>query len=528
MQLSYYFSPLALNAVLVLSASCAKEDAFEEPTLQISTHSLLFERGMGERNISITTNQPKWLASSPQEGQWLSLVQEGNNLRVRVLENTRGHERSSHVLVQANGATERVEVRQSAADVLLDITPQAIVIPQRGGDKVVDISTNTQQYTITAEEMPLWLTITQHDEEVRLAAKANLTSEERSVKLYAKSGDQTREITVTQPGVQTYILPINPGTHFDGHKILEFEQDRGSFLREYAARNEAFGLPESYTFVTPSPIFSLIQYTSQDGLTPSTITTIGDGHKAVEACKSTAFDRFLLTNGFEPVGNGKARDYRSKTRSLLLNVTISERVGNEGVNLTFTPIIEQNADFPSFATLPLPPTELLQKPNIKLAQVLDYEQKAGSTETDRTMHEKHTEEVSLLQFKIAQSHMPYYSRAYYFYNSDVKDKLPASYLGSVESCLLLFTDVHQGLWQFGKKWHPTREVQDVLAKAGFSFLRSTDNQHFFVRSSDHLQVAILPVVDDGKTVLALLYSYEASTLTAQATALTRLGATLRP
>ena len=94
-----------LGGILLCLFSCAKEDEFEMPTLVLSENNITFDKGVSERNISVTTNQNSWIASSPQEGEWLSLVQDGNVLKVKVTENKMGAERTSYVLVNANGAT---------------------------------------------------------------------------------------------------------------------------------------------------------------------------------------------------------------------------------------------------------------------------------------------------------------------------------------------------------------------------------------------------------------------------------------
>ena len=67
------------------------------PTLVLSESSVSFDKGVGERTISVTTNQNSWIASSPQEGDWLSLVQDGNVLKVKVAENKMGTERITQV-----------------------------------------------------------------------------------------------------------------------------------------------------------------------------------------------------------------------------------------------------------------------------------------------------------------------------------------------------------------------------------------------------------------------------------------------
>ena len=87
MNLRKTFYSLFLSGFLLCLFSCAKEDEFELPTLVLSENSVTFDKGASERNISVTTNQSNWVASSPQEGDWLSLVQDGNLLKVKVGEN---------------------------------------------------------------------------------------------------------------------------------------------------------------------------------------------------------------------------------------------------------------------------------------------------------------------------------------------------------------------------------------------------------------------------------------------------------
>ena len=109
MYLQKTFFSLLLGGILLCLSSCAKEDEFELPTLVLSENQVTFDKGVSERNISVTTNQSSWVASSPQEGEWLSLVQEGNLLKVKVGENKKGTERTSYVLVNANGTSFRAK-----------------------------------------------------------------------------------------------------------------------------------------------------------------------------------------------------------------------------------------------------------------------------------------------------------------------------------------------------------------------------------------------------------------------------------
>ena len=131
MELKKTLYSLMLGGILLCLFSCAKEDEIWNANTGAFWNSIAFDKGVSERNISVTTNQNSWIASSPQEGDWLSLVQDGNVLKVKVTENKIGTERTSYVLVNANGASGKIAVTQSAADVTLDVVPNAIYLPQQ-------------------------------------------------------------------------------------------------------------------------------------------------------------------------------------------------------------------------------------------------------------------------------------------------------------------------------------------------------------------------------------------------------------
>ncbi|MDY6130183.1 MAG: BACON domain-containing protein [Prevotella sp.] len=507
MKLKKNFLPLLLGGFLLFVSSCAKEDEFELPTLVLSESSIVFDKGFNERNITVNTNQDKWTASSPHEGDWVAIVQDGNVLKIRASENKMGTERTSHVIVNANGATGKIEMRQSAADILLEVMPEAIYLPQSGGEKIIDITTNASKYDVTTSEEVDWLRIYQFDEEIKLVAEKNITDDVRNVKLYAKSGDKTREITVSQSGLQRYILPVNPGFPQDVHKIMEYELGRGSYMRDYQAAYPAFGLEETYTFVTPSPIFTLMQYCSPDGITSSQIITIGDGMQAVKAVKDKAFEKFLINNGYVRSNSESDREYLNETDLLALKVYVSEKPESQGVNLTFTPVLKQPGEYKTFDKLPFYPLELLQKPDVKFAEVEKYEQKAGSREEERTMNEHNPTEVAQIQYVLNGSETQAYGRIHIFFTTDAEGKADPN-LGSVQIGALLFKNTDLGLWKYGSKWIVTNELKKKMSEEGFSYVRTANNTHFFARERDHLFIAVTGVVDNNQPVLAMLYNYD--------------------
>ena len=292
---------------------------------------------------------------------------------------------------------------------------------------------------------------------------------------------------------------------------MEFELGRGSYLREYQSAMPAYGLEEMYTFITPSPIFTLIQYCSPDGVAPSQIITIGDGVNAVEAVKDKAFDKFLTDNGYVRSNSESDREYTNEKELMSLKVYISEKPGNQGVNLTFKPITKQIGEYKTFDKLPYYPLDLLQKANVKVPEIEQFEKKAGSKEEERTYNEYKKSEVSQLQYMLKENADPTaaYGRIHIFYTTDKDGKAPEK-LGSVQIGALLFKDTNLGLWKYGNKWIVTKEFQKKLGEEGFSFLRSANNTHFFARERDHLLIAVTCVIDNNVPVLALLYNYDES------------------
>ena len=68
---------------------------------------------------------------------------------------------------------------------------------------MVDVTTNTTAYDLVAEDEADWLEITKGEEEVKLKAQPNDTNEPRTLKLFAKSGNQAKEIVIKQAGKLT-------------------------------------------------------------------------------------------------------------------------------------------------------------------------------------------------------------------------------------------------------------------------------------------------------------------------------------
>lgn len=117
---------------------------------------------------------------------------------------------------------------------------------------MVDISTNSAIYDITTSEEVDWLKIHKFSEEIKLVAECNNTDQTRMVKLYAKSGDQMREIVVSQAGIQRYLLPINPECHRMFIRLWTMNWDAEAIFANISKLCR-FGIEETYTFILLPP-----------------------------------------------------------------------------------------------------------------------------------------------------------------------------------------------------------------------------------------------------------------------------------
>ena len=207
--------------LVAMVAGCTKSDDFEQPQLSVSDKELKFANQVGETTITVTTNCKEWVATTPK--QWVHLTQNGNEIVVKVDANTTGTERSSYVLVDGGLAVEKVMVKQSAADISLNIANGELVLPQAGGTTTVDVNIESGLYDLQQSEQPEWLQIVRKKHALKFISKPNYDATERMVKLTISYAGKNNEVVVRQPGVSTFVLACNPGNPISLHKMMDFE-----------------------------------------------------------------------------------------------------------------------------------------------------------------------------------------------------------------------------------------------------------------------------------------------------------------
>ena len=486
MRIINLYKLLQLSAVclmVAMAAGCAKSDDFEQPQLSVSDKDLKFANQVGETTITVTTNCKEWVATTPK--QWVHLTQSGNEIVVKVDANTTGTERSSYVLVDGGLAVEKIMVKQSAADISLNIANGELVLPQAGGTTTVDVNIESGLYDLQQSEQPEWLQIVRKKHALKFISKPNYDATERTVKLTISYAGKNNEVVVRQPGVSTFVLACNPGNPFSLHKMMDFEYRRGGILKEYGAPDEANGIyEESYFFKTTSPLFKDVVYVHDTKhFVPTRIYTRSLEQAGVDAVKSQAFQDFVTANGY--VRDEKdPNHYINVKEQMTMDVDILE--SNHSVVLFFYQIHTQDRDYETFKTLDLGPLALLNKADKKVSDVEDYEASLHSEEITRKVSKNR--DVEAIAYKTNDPLLV--ARTYFFFTRGGDNPAPQDMVGSVEQYSLSFSQPNLGVWQYGREWFVTREFDKLLTSNNFEFVGYNGKHHVYARRSDYLTLAI--------------------------------------
>ena len=220
---------LGCLALLFLLPACKGESDVEEATLDLSAQSVTFTKDGGEQTLTVSTNKDSWSAFTT-ERSWLTVEQQGNTLKVKATANDRGIDRAASVVVNAGGMQRVVDVKQSAADVILDADATSLVFPAAGETKKLAISSNGGAVKAELASAVDWLTIDKvTPTAIVLTAKESKEKVKRSVKVNLTVGTVIKEIEVTQEGIMYYVLPY---LKFPASlpEVIRYEKNRGLSL----------------------------------------------------------------------------------------------------------------------------------------------------------------------------------------------------------------------------------------------------------------------------------------------------------
>ena len=486
-------------ALLFLLPACKTAEEVEEATLELSTKTLAFAKDGGEQTVTVSTNKESYMAFSTQEA-WLSVEQQGETLKVKATANDQGRDRVASVIVSAGGLQQRIAVKQSAADVLLELDEAAVSFAAMGGEKKIAYSSNGTKAKIELATPVDWLTIDKVTAtSFVLKAKESTDKHRRQVKVVLTAGTTIREIEVSQDGTQQYVLPLLKMPVSLG-EVLSYERGRGHYM---VKSPDGLLNKDTYRFLTQSKGMPFVEYVFSDEQ--------AQGYKkATTVCRDVTmvkdnadFEDFMREQGFEKANtaqDGSYITYHSKTIPLEVRLTIQK----DGVVITVLYLPIQTQKYPTFTELPLKdqiPFLGSRQLNImgkKREDVHEAEKKWGG-QLDNAVSKG-----ALELYKVDDS----FSRLYFFIVASDKDPvIPATdpYIDVCEEIQGLYTNVNLALWQdpLGSM-HPTIEFLKLVISNDYSYLGTAKSgAQLFLNEQEERGLAVKVLQLNGKPTLSI-------------------------
>ena len=465
------FSTLVLTILLF---GCMPKSEVEEATLTLDKTSLQLNKSGEETTLTISTNQNTWSAFSPADGQWLTLEQSGNTLKVKASENTIGTERKTTIVINAHGKEQTVELTQEASDISIISEPAELSFGAKGGTKSISVATNGSTWTIQPESEVEWISLENNPGfgMVFVTLKPNETSEARTINLIAKSGDTLKSIKVTQEGKVQFILPLPPKGS-SNEAIIRFESSRGSVAKPFTTEKEATDLP-GYTFITTCDNMPTIYYHTVWGrkkyisvrITASKTAMLSDEYKA-----------FMEKNGFKFAEDANGiRRFINEEKDIMqiADVTWNTKPNKEEDKdkcvVVFSRYYKQEKPQP---TLPSLKMEVVQKflmdTQKKRDDVIAYEKAQGS---ELVWEDTGLDWVTITRqiWKLKDANTSHILGRYWFYGDDDyeqdkrKDK-PYQMYQILDKIELVFFNADPDYDV--PTWKLTNEFKELLKKEGF-------------------------------------------------------------
>ena len=488
------FSILMLLSVLFVASCSSDDDDFVEATLEVSTAQVTLSNSSMDQTVAITTNQTKWIATSPAEGDWLMLEQQGNNLVVRAMENLLVEERVSYILVMAGGAAEKVMVKQSAADIVLEASPGEINVPNTGGKYFVDITSNSANWTIEKESNVDWVIVKQFAgaDIAELTVLKNESGAERTLKLFAKSGSKLEEIIINQAGgggSSKFLMPLlkHKPTQFD---ILDYEKENGSYLLSFEAAMPSWGYYEDmYDFAVKSSVFYSTTYEIdvRDGMLKEINMWSVQNAKDI---LSAEYKEFLEAHGFE-IESGET-GFTGVNSEKLFAITAITDVDADLGRVTFVRYSEQDKDYPTFDAFPFDRFAWLNNSAWNSTAIVAEEESDGNTIL--------SQDAEMIDVLIKEASHPLYERLFFMEN-DLATEF-----------ITVWNDPNVGAWspdEAGQTWKLTTEFLALMEDAGFVFYMESQGSDFYFNAEKELMVVPRGVrftdILDGEPVFSMNY-----------------------
>lgn len=508
MKKSFFATTLAMIFVSLLAVACTpKDDQPEAATLSLSANTLTFDnkaQNPAAPQITVTTNQAKFRATTT-DPSWLKVAEEGNGLKITAMANELGRERVADVLVFAGGLVEKVVVTQSAADVVLEVSPEEQVIPNTGKEFYVSVKSNSDRWEIEAPQVD-WIKVQKFTTElVKVVVEANNDEAVREYKLFAKLGNVQKEVSITQVGTgsSTYMLPLLVAK-VTNHAIIDHEAKQGNYLMSYSSALPGWGyFDESFQFACGSKVFETVIY--QRDVRTNKIKDIVMYSLDNEAVASEGFRTYLIENGFELTAPSENGNYKGESAEASFAVVVAIGDATKYSTVQFIPIIKQSKPYPTFKKFPYDMWSRLNKDEWKSADIIKAEEKDGN-KIEKIYDKKYPTLLSLIWVDIKENsdrEVPTI-RAYFMDNEE-----DGTTTDRASELITIWKDQTVGAWADGTVYYLTDEFKALMEAEGFKFFTKNQGSDLYYLESEQLMIVPRGVsftdVLDGAPVFSINY-----------------------
>lgn len=514
-----YLAALAVTLMIGMLSSCApKDDGPEEATLSLSSTSLTLTNAGGEAQaITVTTNQAKWNAIS--NADWLKTSVSGNNLQIVAMPNKDGNDRTAQVLVVAGATSEKIEVIQTAADIVLEVSPEAIVIKNTGETKLISVKSNAGAWTLDVDEAAqAWIKQIVFKDMIQLEIAPN-DGEAREAKLYAKSGTLQKEITVQQAGKGAgFHTPLLTNSFPTQYQLLSYEKEQSSFLMSYSAPSAGlpgWGIPPSgakYDFVTSCEFMPTVTYIfNYEGSYLETIQYVST--LSFKEFKETGYVEFVEKDlGYTvdksgEIYKGTKEVTDPKGNVLKYKLLIGDVKGKAAVvfQMPTPPDPEQPTAYPTYPEVPLDKmlayASTPTKNGWKLDDVKKYEADNNGTLAKELKDKKDNVKFAGFDVKATLPLM----RQYWFISTENEGR--EAQIGFLDALGQLDADFNRVFWREAKtgRAYLTKEFKELMKKNGYEFVAFQTPYHWFQKDDRVVGVCVqnYKEFNDGKDIIRI-------------------------
>lgn len=479
---------LSLMMVAVLAFSCSKE---EDPTLTLSKTSIDVPNTGATENVTVTTNQAEWIASSGAD--WIVLTQSATAFDLQIKANPNSGSRQADIVVIAGGASKKLTVVQAGSQLSFDFSPKALVAGVKAGEHIVKVNTNSANWTVTSAAE--WIKAEKFGDEIKITVTDNPEKGDRTadITITDVESKSSQTYTITQGGaiIFPYIIPAGKSSD-----VKAFEEARGNSMvidLNYIFDNS------THTYNTQSELFPKIMYgfSSSDALQNVTvfansgdILTDPDFIAVLEAQGFTAEDEVTYTKDVEGANGGQFK--------ATIDIIIDPQ--GSGYIVEFVPV--QAEVIPTFDEMPYGLGKYENTPITK-AKIDEYEAANKGTYIDANSDAA----TGFYWYDVTGDKYDYIHRLY-FMQEDENENI----IDDLSQTSNIFSNLSYCYYEVDGQYLFTNEWKELMAKEGFNTLLGSTSSGFKVYENDDQTLAMFigimayQDVNGGEPILDIRFS----------------------